>query len=40
VFEEVGTEEAPHSFPDEGTPEVGLSLVPNRGYIEYDDGAA
>ena len=38
-FEEVGTEEAPHDFPDEGTPEVSLSLLPNRGYIEYTEPA-
>lgn len=35
-FENVGTESAPHSIPDEGSPEVTLSLIPDTGYVEYD----
>lgn len=35
-FENVGTESAPHSMPDEGSPEVTLSLIPDTGYVEYD----
>jgi len=34
-YDEVGTAEAPHAFPDEGSPEVGLSLTPNAGRVVY-----
>jgi len=37
-FERVGIESAPYSFPDEGSPDVSVSLLPDRGYITYDDG--
>ena len=34
-FRNVGLTTAPHSFPDEGVPEVGVELVPDRGWVEY-----
>ena len=34
-YDNVGIEEAPHPFPDEGTPEVSLALTPNAGRVVY-----
>lgn len=36
-FTNVGTEEAPHSFPEEGSPEVGLSLIPDSATVKVED---
>lgn len=34
-FRGVGLEEAPHAFPDEGTPDVSVAMIPDRGWVEY-----
>lgn len=36
-FTNVGTEEAPHGFPEEGTPEVSLSLIPDSAKVLVED---
>lgn len=32
-YDNIGVSEAPHSFPEEGSPEVGVSLTPNAGRV-------
>lgn len=34
-YRNVGLTTAPYSYPDEGVPEVGVELVPDRGWVEY-----
>lgn len=39
-FTNVGTEEAPHGIPEEGTPEVSLSLIPDSAQVLVEDTQA
>jgi hypothetical protein len=39
-FANVGTEEAPHPYPEEGTPEVSLSLIPDSAQVLVEDTQA